>query len=80
MKFKATRDIIKGEIIVQKGICQSNADNLIASGFINMPVPNPFDAASIEIELDPQDPLFSLKLELIGQSTNQFRYLLYQDF
>jgi hypothetical protein len=43
MKFRTTRDILKGEIIVQGGITGSNADTLINTGFINLPVPNPYD-------------------------------------
>lgn len=80
MKFRTNRDILKGEIIVQGGINGSNADTLINTGIINLPVPNLFDMALLEITLDPNDPLFNLKLELIDQSTNKFRYPLKDRF
>jgi hypothetical protein len=34
----------------------------------------------MEIVIDENDPLFSLKLELIDQSTNRFRYMLKNQF
>jgi len=45
-----------------------------------LPVPNPFDNVLLEIEIKEEDPLFSLKLELISQSSNKFRYGLFDSF
>lgn len=80
MKFKALRDIEKGEIIVQGGTTGSNVDTLINTGFVNLPVPIPFDQVSLEITIDENDPLFKIKLELLEQSTNKFRYGLFNSF
>jgi hypothetical protein len=44
----------------------SNADSLISTGFVNWPVPNPWDHVLLEIEIKEDDPLFKVKLELIN--------------
>lgn len=65
MKFTALRDIEKGEIIIQSPGVISNIDCLINTGMINKPYPRIEDAVGIEMELDPNDKHFKLKMELI---------------
>jgi hypothetical protein len=43
MILKAVREILKGEIIVQSNAPGSNADTLVNTGFVNLPVPHPLD-------------------------------------
>lgn len=65
MKFRTTRDILKGEVIVQAPCHGPSVDTLIATGFVSPPVPNMWDFALLEVIIDEKDPLFKLKLELL---------------
>jgi len=66
MKLVATRDIIKGEIIVQGGLSGSNADTLINTGFVNHgQLPCQYDCTIINITVKEDTPLYTLKMKLL---------------
>lgn len=75
MKVVANKNIKKGEMIVQQRAIASNLDVFINSGFL--PGNNEHNnTAMITCTIEPEDPLFATKLELIQTSKNSRNFLV----
>jgi hypothetical protein len=73
MKLIACKNIKKGDILVQQQAVSTQLDVFINSGFIPK---NNFarNSAMITAQIDPSDPLFAVKLELIETSKNSYNF------
>jgi len=79
LKLRTCKDIKKGDIIVQQQARAGNTDVFLNSGFCASGISH-LETAMVECELDPSDPLFAVKLELLETPDSYHNYYLRENF